>query len=72
MAKVFKMDRTAFSMGKMSEETEAHDYSNYSEREKLQIAAYLISVAYGFVGKPWPKMDRTKFEIVSRNGGYIQ
>jgi hypothetical protein len=63
----FKMDRTAFSSGTMDEESEKHDYSKMTEKEGLQIAAYLISVAYGFVGKPWPKMDRTKFEIVKRN-----
>ena len=60
------MDRTAFSSGKMDNESEAHDYSKLSEKEGLQVAAYLISVAYGFVGKPWPKMDKTKFEIVKR------
>ncbi len=62
----FKMDRTAFSFGKMEEESEKHDYSSLSQKEGLQVAAYLISVAYGFVNKPWPKMDRTKFEIVKR------
>lgn len=62
----FKMDRTAFSMGEMNEETEKHDYQHKTAEEKLAIAAYLISVAYGFVGKEWPKMDRTKFEIVRR------
>lgn len=62
----FRMDRTVFASGKMNEESEQHDYSSLSEKEGLQVATYLISVAYGFVGKPWPKMDRTKFEIVKR------
>lgn len=61
------MDRTSFSSGKMDEQSEKHDYSKMSEKEGLQVAVYLISVAYGFVDQPWPKMDRTKFEIVKRN-----
>ncbi len=61
------MDRTTFSMGKMDEETERHDYSNLTEKEGLQVAAYLISVAYGFVNRPWPMMDKSAFEIVKRN-----
>lgn len=60
------MDRTAFSMGKMDDGSEEHDYAGRSEKEKLEIAAYLISVAYGFVNKPWPKMDKTKFEMAKR------
>ncbi|MFN0050219.1 MAG: hypothetical protein ACKVOU_13935 [Cytophagales bacterium] len=50
----------------MEEESEKHDYSNLTTKEGLQEDDYLISVASGFVGKPWPKMDRTKFEIVKR------
>ena len=62
----FKMDRNTFSMGKMNEKSEVHDYTNLSEKEQRKVSSYLISIAYGFVNKPWPKMDKTKFEIVKR------
>ncbi|MDX2191033.1 MAG: hypothetical protein SFY32_14325 [Bacteroidota bacterium] len=64
--KQFKLDRTKFSYGKMSEETEKHDYAHLTEKEQNDVFQYLMSVAYGFVNKPWPKMDRTKFEIEKR------
>jgi hypothetical protein len=60
------MDRTAF---RAQTAREAGDHSYYYKKmdwkERLKVAAYLISVAYNFDINNAPKMDRTKFSIKS-------
>lgn len=66
MKNIAKIDIAAFSHGKMTEETEKHDYSHLSNSEQAEIFNYLMNVTYGFVGKSFPRMDKTKFEIGKR------
>ena len=42
-------------------------YNKMTDEEKTEVWKYLMSVAYGFVGKPWPKMDKTYFRIRRRD-----
>ena len=63
-----KIDKTAFSAFKKSKEP--NDFMYWKEktiRERLEAAAYLISIAYGHDVNHPPKVDRTKFEMVKRS-----
>lgn len=62
----FKLDRTAFKAQNLKEASNhAADYIKLSWQDRLQVAAYLNSVAYNFDLKNPPKMDRTKFSAKS-------
>lgn len=59
-----KLDKTHFVCQTFSQASEHQEvYKNFSDVEKKEVFFYLMQVAYGFVGKPWPKMDKTHFEI---------
>lgn len=64
---VFRLDRKAF---KAQTVEEAADHSNYyskiSWKERLEIAAYLNSVAFDYPLLSPPRLDRTKFKASSR------
>jgi hypothetical protein len=38
-------------------------YRKMSPEERSEAFFYLMQVAYGFVGNPWPKMDKHVFKI---------
>jgi len=57
------MDRTAFRHQSFKEEEASKVFLNANYQERLRIAYYLISIAYGFAGKPFPKMDKTAFKL---------
>lgn len=64
-----KMDKTAFSMYSKAEEP--NDFAYWQSKsivERLKAAAYLNSVAYNYDVNNPPRMDRTVFSIVKRNG----
>lgn len=62
----FKLDRTAFKAQTLKEaSSHAGDYIKLSWQDRLQVAAYLNSVAYNFDLKNPPKMDRSKFSAKS-------
>lgn len=63
----FRLDKTAFKINSFKEADEAmQDYSNYTIKERLQIAYYLTSVAYRFDMDHPPRMDKTIFSIKKR------
>lgn len=57
----FKLDRTAFKAQTLQEAANHTDYyKNITWQERLQVAAYLNSVAYNFDFNNPPRMDKTK------------
>lgn len=64
----FKLDRTAFKAHTSKEAANyAGVYKNLSWQKRLEIAAYLNSVAYNFDLNNPPRIDRTKFSAKSRS-----
>lgn len=62
--KKYRMDKTAFKIQTFEEADEAmRNYTNHSEKERLEIAYYLTSVAYRFDMEHPPRMDKTAFRI---------
>ena len=66
----YKLDRTAFK-GQTMEEAADHTayYRKLSWMERLRVSAYLNSVAFNYPQDSPPRMDKTKFEVKSRNSG---
>ena len=62
----FKLDRTAFKIQSHEEEEASKVFLSNTPSERLEIAAYLISVAYGYCGQEAPKMDKTVFSMRKR------
>ena len=65
----FRLDRTVFAGMTFQEADAANDYKNKTPKERLEIAAYLNSVAYNYPINNPPKMDRTIFEARSIHHG---
>ena len=65
----FKLDRMAFRRQSHEEEERQKTYKHLSVDERLAIAFYLNSVAYGFDINNPPKMDKTAFQIRKRSDG---
>ncbi len=62
----FRLDKTAFKAQTVAEADESmRNYLNYSAKERLEIAYYLTSIAYGFDIDNPPRMDKTFFQIKS-------
>lgn len=62
--KKYRMDKTAFKIQTFEEADDAmRNYTNYSVKERLEIAYYLTSVAYKFDMEHPPRMDKTAFRI---------
>ena len=63
-----KLDRTAFK-AQTQEEASNHSayYSKLSWIERLQVTAYLNSVAFNYPQNDPPRIDKTKFEVKSRS-----
>jgi len=58
----FKLDRSVSKPQTLQEAADhATEYKKLSWQERLEIAAYLNSVAYNFDVNNPPSMDRTKF-----------
>jgi len=64
----YKLDRTAFK-AQTAEEAADHSiyYKNLSWKQRVQISAYLNSMAFNYPLNHPPRMDKTKFEVKSRN-----
>ena len=63
----FRLDKTAFKTQTIAEADESmRNYLNHSVKERLEIAYYLTSIAYGFDMENPPRMDKTFFQIRSR------
>ena len=64
----YRLDKTAFKAMSFEEaDKEMNHTENLSYQERVRKFNYLMSVAYGFLNNPWPRMDKTVFEIRKRN-----
>jgi hypothetical protein len=62
-----QMDRTAFKQQSFRQAAEHKSaYGNAPVEEQAQHFKYLMGVAFGFVDKPWPKMDKQQFRVSAR------
>ena len=62
----FKLDRTAFkAQTQQDAANHAAVYKKLSWQERLEMAAYLNSVAFNFDLHNPPRMDRTQFSVKS-------
>jgi hypothetical protein len=62
-----RLDKTAFSKQSFADAANHRQhYEQMSSPEKTKSFRYLMSVAYGFVGDDWPRMDKTAFQIRRR------
>ena len=58
-----RLDRTAFKRQSFSDAADhQRHYKQMSPREQAESFRYLMSVAYGFVGRDWPRMDKTAYQ----------
>jgi hypothetical protein len=59
-----KMDKKAFTIQSFEEAAEHQKhYDAMPEEEKENLFFKLMQAAYGFVGRDWPKMDKSHFEV---------
>lgn len=62
----YKLDRTAFKAQTLKEAADHRShYLGMSWKKRLEIAAYLNSVAYNYDLNDPPRMDRTQFSVKS-------
>ena len=58
----FKLDRTHFRILTLEQaDKELNDHSSMDWKERLMLHQYLNSIAYGYVNKEKPVLDRTIF-----------
>ena len=63
----YRLDRTAFQKLSFEEaDKQMQQSNNQTEEERFRHFNYLMSVAWRFLGEPWPKMDKTFFEMRKR------
>ena len=63
----YRLDRTSFQALSFEEaDKQMTDSTGLSMEERIKQFNYLMSVAYCFLGKQWPKMDKTYFEKMKR------
>ena len=57
-----RLDRKAFQALTFEEaDKQINDSTNLPEEERIKQFNYLMSIAYRFLNKPWPPMDRKCF-----------
>jgi|GEM_PF-1214718 len=62
----FHLNKTTFQKLSFEEaDRQINDLTGLSREERVDHFNYLMSVACQFVGKPWPKMDETHFDMRS-------
>jgi hypothetical protein len=62
-----KLDKSHFIIQNFNQASEHQEkYRVLSSDKKKEVFFYLMQVAFGFVGKPWPQMDKTYFKIKKR------
>jgi len=65
----FRFDRTAFqSLTAEEANSQMEDSRNTTVKERLRYSYYLTARAYGFDPDNPPRMDKTHFEIIKRDG----
>lgn len=58
-----RLDKSVFAKQSLSQACNHQEhYRNMSGEEQARSFHYLMSVAYGFVGKKWPRMDKSSFQ----------
>ncbi len=64
----YRLDRTSFKAhtAEAAPNAQAAYYKTLAWQERLRIANYLNSVAYGYPEDNPPKLDRTAFSVRSR------
>jgi len=63
-----KLDKSIFTQQSFSDAADHQKlYRTKSDKEKSDCFFYLMQVAFGFVGKPWPRMDKGHFESRKRS-----
>ena len=63
----YRLDRTTFQSLTFEEADQQMKASATILEERIKHFNYLVSIAFRFVGEPWPRMDRTAFEMIKRN-----
>ncbi len=59
----YRLDRSHFQMLTLKEADEKwNDHSRLDWKQRLSLAMYLNSIAYGYAGQEAPVMDRTAFQ----------
>lgn len=59
-----RMDKTVFKIQSVEEAADHQSYYRKLSKEKqAEVFNALMAAAYGFTGKPWPRMDKSHFEI---------
>lgn len=59
----YRMDRGQFQILTLQEaDEEWNDHSQLDWKQRLRLALYLNSIAYGYAGQEMPVMDRTVFQ----------
>lgn len=62
-----RLDKTAFKKHSPAEAADhQRHYRRMSGEERAQSFRYLMSVAYGFLGREWPRMDKSCVHIRKR------
>jgi hypothetical protein len=62
-----QMDRTAFKQQSFHEAADHQStYRNMTTQKQAESFRYLMSVAFSFVDKPWPKMEKQYFSSSKR------
>lgn len=61
-ANKYRLDKQHFEKLTLQEADSAwNNYSQLHWKERLELVLYLNSIAYGYAGKPAPKMDKSIF-----------
>jgi hypothetical protein len=64
----YRLDRSRFQMLSLQEaDEEWNDHSKLDWKERLRLAMYLNSIAYGYAGQDMPVMDKSFFEARKLN-----
>lgn len=59
----YRLDRGHFQILTLQEaDDEWNDHSQLDWKQRLRLALYLNSIAYGYAGQEMPVMDRTVFQ----------
>ena len=66
---MYRLDRNVSKAMTVQEaDDEMKNYHKFSLEERLRAAYYLISVAYDFPISDPPRIDKTVFKAIARNG----
>lgn len=64
----YRLDRSAFQKLSFDEADKQMEQSKgISQQERFRQFNFLLSVAYRFLGEPWPAMDKSVFEMRKNN-----